>query len=161
VTRSRRQRLETAAFAVLATLALAALGLFAALLAGVVPVSEPVAASEEPPPPAATEPAPATTAPAARAAPAPSPSAVPRQAAVTVVAARGDCWVVARRGGPEGGVLHEALLPAGGRITVRAPRVWLQLGAAANVDVVVDGDPVPIGAGTIELVLPPAAATAS
>jgi hypothetical protein len=160
VTRSRRQRLETVAFAVLATLAVASLGLFVALLAGVVPVSEPVGASEEAPPPAATAPAPATTATAARTVPPPSPPAPPRQAAVTIVAARGDCWIVARRGGPEGEVLHEALVPAGERVTVRAPRVWLQLGAAANVDVVVDGDRVSTGAGTVELVLPPAAATA-
>lgn len=161
-------RLETVTFAVLATLALALLGVFVALLAGLVPVAEPGGTAEEAPAAAVTTAAATTTTTtsaattadpeqeenAAERPDAPAAPAVARAAVVRVVASRGDCWVVARRGGPDGEVLHEALLPAGERITLRAARVWLQLGAAANVDVVVDGDPVAIGAGTLELVLP-------
>jgi hypothetical protein len=59
-------------------------------------------------------------------------SAAPRPA---VIEASGDCWVLARKGGPAGAVLAERTLHAGDVLRLKATHVWLRLGAPWNVSV--------------------------
>ncbi len=70
------------------------------------------------------------------------------QVKVVVKAARGDCWVSARAGGPNGRVLYAGVLPSGSTTSVVARKVWLELGAAGNVDLMVNGRPRPVTTGT-------------
>jgi hypothetical protein len=100
-----------------------------------------------PPPPPPPPPAPP---------PAPPPVVqrpVPSALRVTITASRGDCWVSAHRGSATGPVLAEKTLLEGETLSLRARRVWLELGAAGNVDVTVDGRPRTIPSGTTVLVL--------
>ena len=74
-------------------------------------------------------------------APAHPPDAVARlsrpsaPAALVIRAVRGDCWLLARRGGATGPVLYEATLQQGQVIRLTAPRIWVRFGAPWNVDV--------------------------
>jgi hypothetical protein len=77
-------------------------------------------------------------------------------ATVIVTAARGDCWISARLGSENGPLLEERLLAQGESITLRGARVWLSAGAAANVDITVDGQEREIQSGTVAVVLGPA-----
>jgi uncharacterized protein DUF4115 len=72
---------------------------------------------------------------------------------VTITASRGDCWMSAHRGSATGPLLAEKTLLDGETVSLRAHRIWLELGAAGNVDVAVDGRPHPVSSGTTELVL--------
>ncbi len=72
---------------------------------------------------------------------------------VRIVAARGDCWVSARRGSKTGPVLADSVLTAGNTLSLRAQRIWLELGAAGNVDVSVNGRPHKIPTGTTQILL--------
>jgi hypothetical protein len=74
-------------------------------------------------------------------------------ASVRIAATRGDCWVVAHAGSADGPVLLQRTLRSGEQVTVRARHVWLELGAAGNVDVTLNGKPRPIPSGTTDLVL--------
>jgi uncharacterized protein DUF4115 len=76
-----------------------------------------------------------------------------RALSVTITAARGNCWISAHRGSATGPVLAEETLPVGQSVSLRAPKVFLELGAAGNVDVTVNGRPRPIGSGTTQIVL--------
>jgi len=73
-------------------------------------------------------------------APAHPPDAVARlsrssaPAALVIRAVRGDCWLLARRGGATGPVLYEATLQQGQVIRLTAPRIWVRFGAPWNVD---------------------------
>lgn len=75
---------------------------------------------------------------------------VPR---VSIYASRGDCWVAAHKGSASGPVLIERVLSEGETITLRGRQIWLQLGAAGNVDVTVDGKnrQIPSGTTSVEL----------
>jgi hypothetical protein len=72
---------------------------------------------------------------------------------VTITATRGDCWISAHRGSQTGSVLTEQTLAQGDTVSLSGRRIWLELGAAGNVDVSVNGKPRPIASGTTELVL--------
>ena len=95
--------------------------------------------------------------------PAPPPverTAVPTRAVpvrqvvlVTITASRGDCWMSAHRGSATGPLLAERTLLDGETVSLRARRIWLELGAAGNVDISVNGRPHPVTSGTTELVL--------
>jgi RodZ C-terminal domain len=154
---------------VLALMTLVLFGFFVALVAGALPVGEP------PPPPDTgalpalqTEPAeePATTAVTKhvrRTNPAPATTGTPAKttsssslATVVVTASRGDCWISARLGSETGRVLDERILAQGESVTLRGARVWLSIGAAANVDVTVNGQDREIQSGTVAVVLGPA-----
>jgi hypothetical protein len=80
----------------------------------------------------------------------------PTLATVIVTAARGDCWISARLGSETGRVLDERILAQGESVTLRGQRVWLSIGAAANVDVTVNGQDREIQSGTVAVVLGPA-----
>jgi len=111
----------------------------------------------------ASPPAPARVAPPPPPPPAPPPverTAVPTRAVpvkqvvlVTITASRGDCWMSAHRGSATGPLLAERTLLDGETVSLRARRIWLELGAAGNVDISVNGRPHPVTSGTTELVL--------
>lgn len=99
---------------------------------------------------------------------APAPPAAPRPARtppaqpvartaslarVQIVASRGDCWVSAHSGSSNGPALLERVLHEGETVTLRGHRIWLELGAAGNVDVSVNGKERPIPSGTTNFVL--------
>jgi hypothetical protein len=50
-------------------------------------------------------------------------------------------------------VIAEKTLVEGESASLRGRRIWLELGAAGNVDVSVNGRPRPVASGTTELVL--------
>jgi hypothetical protein len=56
-----------------------------------------------------------------------------------VTAARGECWVAVRAGSGDGRTLYQNVLAAGHTIRFSAPRLWVRLGDAANVDLRVNG----------------------
>jgi hypothetical protein len=58
---------------------------------------------------------------------------------LVVRAARGDCWLEARLRSPTGDVLYRALLRHGRTVRFRAPVLWVEFGAGANVEVRVNG----------------------
>ncbi len=72
---------------------------------------------------------------------------------VSVIASRGDCWVSARRGGPTGEILFAGTLARGKTLRLVGRRISLDLGAAANVDVLVDGKPRTVPSGTVRVLL--------
>jgi RodZ C-terminal domain len=72
---------------------------------------------------------------------------------VQIVASRGDCWVSAREGSPRGPALVARVLHTGETVTLRGRKIWLELGAAGNVDVSVDGKARPVPSGTTNVVL--------
>jgi hypothetical protein len=84
-------------------------------------------------------------------APRPSP---PPSTQLTISATRGDCWVEVRAGSSTGRLLYEGTLAAGNSIRFNREKLWLRLGAASNVDVVVNGRPSEVPPGTVELLLP-------
>jgi hypothetical protein len=145
-----RQRWENAAFGVLVAAILAMGVLVLLVLSGhlVADTGEPAATRNNTGEPTTkrqrskAEPVPATR--TVRATPVTS---------VTVTATRGDCWISAHRGSATGPVLAERLLAEGEAVTLRGSRIWLQLGAAGNVDVRVNGRARPIPSGTANLVL--------
>jgi hypothetical protein len=72
----------------------------------------------------------------------------PQTVRITVSATGGDCWIRAHRGASDGPVLLERVLRQGESVTIRAHPVWLELGAAGNVEVAVDGIARTIPTGT-------------
>jgi cytoskeletal protein RodZ len=156
----------------LALVALALFGFFVALVAGAIPVDEPQPArdtgavaesqtepADEPATTAVTKrvrrttPAPATTTTTKATTTSAETTTPPSLATVIVTAARGDCWISARLGSETGRVLDERILAQGESVTLRGARVWLSIGAAANVDVTVNGQDREIQSGTVAVVL--------
>ena len=138
-------------FAVLLVAGLA-LAVFGALIASGHYVQEPgTGASPSPPGPSTTS-RPAPPPPTKRVVPEPRPATntTPSTTVViTIKASRGACWVNAHRGSPSGKQLAYETLQQGKSITLRGPRIWLQLGAAGNVDITVNGRARPVpSAGT-------------
>jgi hypothetical protein len=72
----------------------------------------------------------------------------PPEPRVQIVASRGDGWVAAREGSPRGPVLVQRVLRTGQTVTLQGRKIWLELGAAGNVDVSVGGKARPIPSGT-------------
>jgi len=52
-------------------------------------------------------------------------------------------------------VLEERLLAQGESVTLHGERVWMSIGAAANVDVTVNGEDRELQSGTVAVVLGP------
>ena len=152
---------------ILALVALALFGFFVALVAGAIPVGEP-------PPPRrhrgcskrrrpslpTSRPRQAVTSASVRRTTSTRQTATnttpPSLATVVVTAARGDCWISARLGSENGRVLDERILAQGESVTLRGERVWMSIGAAANVDVTVNGEDRELQSGTVAVVLGPA-----
>jgi len=74
-------------------------------------------------------------------------------ARVSIVASRGSCWVSAHRGSANGPVLVERVVEQGETLDLTAPRIWVELGAAGNVDVTVNGKARTVSPGTTDLLL--------
>jgi cytoskeleton protein RodZ len=77
--------------------------------------------------------------PAAKAAKKPHQAAQPAAAKVdrrlVIRAARGNCWLLVRRGGPDGPELYRGTLTRGSVVRFAAQRVWIRLGAPSVVDI--------------------------
>lgn len=63
-------------------------------------------------------------------------------AKLALTAARGDCWLEVHAGSATGRSLYEGVLAEGKSLSYSAPRLWIRLGAAENVDAILDGRPV-------------------
>jgi Domain of unknown function (DUF4115) len=141
------------AFWLASALGVALLGLLVLASAGVVPVEPAKRADATPTRTGAsrgTRPAPVEPEPSSRTAP-----VAAQTVDVTVTAARGESWIAARLGSASGRLLEERLLPQGETARFTGRRVWLLVGASANVDVVVDGEPRALSPGTVETVFAP------
>jgi Domain of unknown function (DUF4115) len=84
------------------------------------------------------------------------PGHKPKIAGMTLIltATRGDCWVEVRSGSATGAPLYSGTLASGRSLRFSRPKLWLRLGAASNVDVVVNGRPSSVPPGTVELTVP-------
>jgi hypothetical protein len=69
----------------------------------------------------------------------PTRAAPARTALLVLTAARGDCWLSVRAGALDGRVLYEGILTRGRSIRVKDARLSVQFGAAANVDLSLNG----------------------
>jgi hypothetical protein len=136
-------------FALLVLLALALTVVAGLVLSGRI-VSDPASSGESAPPPPTSKPRSARTA-TQMAATRPAKSAVSAES-LRIAATRGDCWVVAHAGSAGGPVLIQRVLRSGEQVTLHARRVWLELGAAGNVDITLNGKPRQIPSGTTNLV---------
>jgi hypothetical protein len=116
---------------------------------GQAPARRTTTSAAKPPPPPPPAPQPTETQPAQPA----QPVVQQGQVSVQIVASRGDCWVAAHKGSADGAALVERLLRQGEKVTLRGRRIWLELGAAGNVDVLVNGRDRPIPSGTTNVVL--------
>ncbi len=92
-----------------------------------------------PPPPTTHAPAtPPATNPTTSAAQSPPP-VQPAGVRMTVTAARGSCWLEARRGSANGALLAERTLAPGQAVHLHGRRVWLRLGDPTSVRLRVNG----------------------
>jgi hypothetical protein len=111
----------------------------------------PPAETTAPPPPTAAEPI------VSRRPTKPKPKRKARPAATTTLeltATRGDCWVEVHAESAEGQSLYSGTLAIGKTLRFNQPKLWLRLGAASHVDLVVDGRPSAVPHGTVELSVP-------
>jgi hypothetical protein len=82
---------------------------------------------------------------------APRPSARPKShpaTGIALTAARGDSWLIVRANSANGTVLYQGILAQGQTIRRSARRLWLRVGAGANLDARVNGRSVRLLAGT-------------
>jgi uncharacterized protein DUF4115 len=84
------------------------------------------------------------------------PKATPTGPTLILSATRGDCWVEVRAGSAAGDALYAGTLTTGRSLRFNRPKLWLRLGAASNVDIVVNGRPSSVPPGTVELTVPDA-----
>lgn len=75
---------------------------------------------------------------------------------VILAATRGDCWVEVRAGSATGKALYSGTLASGSTLRFNRPKLWIRLGAASNVDIMVNGRPSSAPTGTVELTVPDA-----
>ena len=72
---------------------------------------------------------------------------------LVLTAARGECYLVVRRGSAEGEVLYEAIMTQNGAVDFSGPRLWLRIGASANLDATLDGEPIELPDGTVDVIV--------
>jgi len=94
---------------------------------------------------------PKTHAPRVTHASAPARPAPPVRRVVRVTIAAGDrgSWLEVRSGSAKGRVLYSGVLEPGKRLTYRAPRLWARFGAAGNLTITQNGRPITL-LGTYE-----------
>ncbi len=79
-----------------------------------------------------------------------------RPVTVRLTAARGDCWVQLRTGGPQGRVLYEGTIQQGQSARFTGRRLWARFGSFANLDLSVNGHAIHSGlTGTLDAFLSP------
>jgi Domain of unknown function (DUF4115) len=114
-------------------------------------VTPPAAETNAPSPPIAAEPI-------ARKRPTkPRPKRTVRPAAATTLmltATRGDCWVEVYAGSANGPSLYSGTLAIGKTLRFNQPKLWLRLGAASHVDLVVNGRASAVPHGTVAFSVP-------
>jgi transcriptional regulator with XRE-family HTH domain len=71
--------------------------------------------------------------------PAPKPSNERGPTTLALAAVRGDSWVEARSGSADGSLLYRGNLVQGRSIRLSAPRLWVRIGAASNLDLTLNG----------------------
>ena len=89
---------------------------------------------------------------AARAATAPTATPVK----LRITASSGDCWVEVRERSSTGRLLYEGTLVQGKSFSLIVKRLWVRFGAAGSVDVALDGKPVAVPEGTVDVLVTPA-----
>jgi hypothetical protein len=104
---------------------------------------------------AAATPAPVATQPTASVAAAEFTGTTAEAAPTRLVlrAARGDSWLAVRVGSETGASLYEGTLVEGERLSYRRNRLWIRFGLPENVDARIDGEPVPLPAGVMTMLL--------
>jgi hypothetical protein len=80
-------------------------------------------------------------------------AAPPPPPKLILTAARGECYLVVRRGSAEGEVLYEGILAQGGALDFAGARFWLRLGASANLDATLAGKALELPVGTVDVVV--------
>jgi uncharacterized protein DUF4115 len=78
----------------------------------------------------------------------------PGMATLRLVAAHGNSWIVVRTGSSTGAVRYAGVLEQGRALRFTGRRLWLNLGAAGNLEATLNGKPIqtfPIG--TIDIVV--------
>lgn len=83
-----------------------------------------------------------------------SSSATPVQ--LRIAASRGDCWIEVREHSSTGRVLYEGTLERGKSVSLVVKRFWIRFGASESVDVALDGKPVAVPSGTVDVLVTPA-----
>lgn len=107
------------------------------------------AAAKEPPP--STEPL-RTTLSARAKGPATPARSHRRLARLVLTASRGDCWLVVRKGSAQGPVLYQGTVASGDTVRFSGKRIWLRMGAASNLDAILNGEPVrDFAQGTVDM----------
>jgi hypothetical protein len=80
-------------------------------------------------------------------------TAPPPPPRLVLTAARGDCYLSVRRGSVAGEVLYDSILAQGNSLDFTGPRIWIRLGASANLDATLDGEPLELPPGTVDVVV--------
>lgn len=81
----------------------------------------------------------------------PLPAKPPPRPTFAFTAARGDSWFQARLRSFSGRVLYDGTLTRGETVRIRARRLWIRFGAAAHLDLTINGRPVRLPAfGTFD-----------
>jgi hypothetical protein len=81
----------------------------------------------------------------------PLPAKPPPRSTFAFTAARGDSWFQARMRSFSGRVLYDGTLSRGETVRIRARRLWIRFGAAAHLDLTINGRPVRLPAfGTFD-----------
>ena len=74
-------------------------------------------------------------------------------AKLRLAASRGDCWLEVRASTAKGKVLYVGTLIKGKSLKLAARTFWIRFGAPQDVDLVVNGDPVSIPSGTLDVLV--------
>jgi hypothetical protein len=91
-----------------------------------------------------------------RAMPPSNDAARPTSARLVLTAIRGDSWLLVRAGSATGELLYEGTLAPGRTLRFVRKRLWLRIGAPANLDVRLNGEPAKgFPRSTAELVVTP------
>jgi uncharacterized protein DUF4115 len=88
-----------------------------------------------------------------RAAPKPAPAQPLTR--LVLVASGGDSWLDVRSGSAQGKVLYAGTLAQGGKVDVKAKRLWVRFGAASHLTAQLNGKPLPLRLGTYNALISP------
>lgn len=89
---------------------------------------------------------------------APTASAESRLA---LAAPRGDCWVEVRAGSATGKILYVGTLKKGNSFKLVVSKLWIRFGAPQNVDLALNGKPVSLPAGSLNVLVTAGGVTAT
>ena len=78
-----------------------------------------------------------------------------------IAASRGDCWIEVRERSSTGRVVYEGTLEQGKSFSLVVKRLWIRFGVSQSVDVALDGKPVAVPGGTVDVLVTPAAGVQS